>query len=985
MTATTICKVYLRRGPKKGFFYPVKRIRSGKVVAVLDSQGDWLQVSVDGRVGYLPKDSVRMEGGDDRYYELPEVLFAELSEIGKAREKGGGWDEVPPTGNDKDGRFSDIAAKLHSAELVALCLSGGGIRSATFNLGVLQGLAKIGALREIDYLSTVSGGGYIGSWLSSWISREKGSPSVKLDSVIGVLAQESEDTRGKEPYHVRFLRDYSNYLTPRVGILSVDTWTIIGTYLRNLVLNWLVLLPLLFAVLLLPRLLVHLVSGAVIEDFAPDEMLAARLFLIAGAVHAVFSIAYTVNNLPGIGDLRQSKRSFLFRFLAPLLLMACFLSAYWGYIYRPGCPVPGIGSFVGFGTAVHLVGWVVGILCLRQKPATWLTSGLACTALTGALAGFFGWGAATRLVPALLERVRYPKLLFATLSVPVILTVYLLTMALVVAFLSRRTGEQDREWWGRAAGMVILAGLVWCAGMAAVIYGPWFILSDARYFWKEIYTALGAGSGIAAAILGRGSSTPALRPGANMSKYRTTLLSFAAALFLLFLTQTLSLAATSVFWAAGYVSELSRGCIPASPLAYTTFPGLTSAAMPLNFLTHLHIVGSTRLDPALWIIAGGAMLLSFCMAWAVDINKFSMHAMYRNRLTRCYLGASRKREEREYQPFTGFDKGDDRLMTELPSRPFHVVNMAWNMVKGNRLAWQQRKAASFVMSPLFAGSDIEPDPTCKDVLPGGYRSIAEYAAGKNKSEPMTIGTAMAISGAAASPNMGYHSSPLVTFVMAFFNVRLGWWLGNTGTGMGEVWRRKSHRFSVVPLLKETFGFTREDGKDIYLSDGGHFENLGLYEMVRRRCRYIIVCDAGCDCDSTFDDLGNAVRKVRADFRVEVDLDFAAIKAKKSHFAVGTIGYACCDNGGAQNGLLLYIKPVLTGDEPADLFNYSRMHDEFPHEPTSDQWFDEAQFESYRKLGLHSLAQLAGEQKLNITQLFEKAYELHKDQVKKLPE
>jgi len=984
MTATTICKVYLRRGPGKGFVFPVKPIPSGREIAVLESQGEWLQISVDGEIGYLPRDAVRA-GFDDRYYELPEVLFEELREIGKAREKRGAWDQAPPAGDDKESRFSDVAAKLHSAKLAALCLSGGGIRSATFNLGVLQGLAKTGALREIDYLSTVSGGGYIGSWLSSWISREKGSPGARFDSVIDALAQESKESRGKEPYHVRFLRDYSNYLTPRVGILSVDTWTIIATYLRNLVLNWLVLIPLLFAVLLLPRFLVHIVSGAVIDEIALDEMLAAHLFLVAGAVHALFPIAYTVNNLPGIGDLRQSERSFLFRFLAPLLLMACFLSAYWGYVYRPGCTVPGFWSFVCFGTAVHLVGWVVGILCLRQKPATWLTSGLACTAMTGALAGFFGWVAATKLVPALLERVWSPKLLFATLSVPVILAVYLLTMALVVAFLSRRTGEQDREWWGRAAGMVILAGLVWGVGMAAVIYGPWFILPDATHFWKEIYIALGAGSGVAAALLGRDSSTPALRPGVFMSKYRTTLLSFAAALFLLFLTQALSLGATCMFWGAGYVTELARGCVPASPLAFISFPDLTSAAMPLSFLTHLHILGSTGLDPALWALAGGALLLSTCMAWAVDINKFSMHAMYRNRLTRCYLGAARDREERECQPFTGFDKGDDRFMTELPRRPFHVVNMAWNLVKGNRLAWQQRKAASFVMSPLFAGSDIDPDPECRDVLPGGYRSMAEYAAGKRKSEPMTIGTAMAISGAAASPNMGYHSSPLVTFVMAFFNLRLGWWLGNTGTGMGGAWRRRSHRFSVVPLLKETFGFTREDSKDIYLSDGGHFENLGLYEMVRRRCRYIIVCDAGCDCDSAFEDLGNAVRKVRADFRIEVELDIRGIRAKKSHFAVGTIRYACCDDGSSENGRLLYIKPVLTGDESVDQFNYSMMHGEFPHEPTSDQWFDEAQFESYRKLGMHSLAQLAGGRKLGVKQLFERAYELHKDQVKKLPE
>jgi hypothetical protein len=531
----------------------------------------------------------------------------------------------------------------------------------------------------------------------------------------------------------------------------------------------------------------------------------------------------------------------------------------------------------------------------------------------------------------------------------------------------------------------MLAAVVWGAVMAVVLYGPWFILPGAREFWQYLYAAVGGLCGVLAAKLGRAPSTPALRPGVSMSAYRTTLLSAAAALFLVFLAQSLSLFTSWVLWLARYPSSSQPRCLPFPAAPWLAAASGNAYRVPFDFDWHLASIDNGEIS-TVWIMLAAAVSLCLLMSWMVDINKFSMHAMYRNRLVRCYLGGARKEGEREQNPFTGFDRGDDIRMAELARRPFHVVNMAWNMVKGNRLAWQQRKAASFTMSPLFAGSDIDADPYRKrGGEPGGYRRVEDYAKGDKKRPQVMLGTAMAISGAAASPNMGYHSSTLVAFVMAFFNVRLGWWLGNTGTCMGDSWRKIRSVFSLVPLMKETFGFTNEGSREIYLSDGGHFENLGLYEMVRRRCRYIIACDAGCDCQSNFEDLGNAVRKVRADFQIEIDIDLAAIRARRLHFAVGEVNYRLCDGGEAANGRLLYLKPVLTGDEPVDIFNYDNMHDEFPHEPTGDQWFDEAQFESYRKLGAHSLESLREKHELTLEKLFEKAEKMHRDEVQKVHE
>src|SRR3954471_13184176 len=130
----------------------------------------------------------------------------------------------------------------------ALCLSGGGIRSATFCLGVLQSLARHKLIGKFHYLSTVSGGGYIGSWFSAWNKRGN------LAQIEDQLDCKGLEPGTVEPKEVTYLRTYSNYMSPSVGLLSTDTWTLIATYLRNLILNWTVFVPIILAVLLLPKI-----------------------------------------------------------------------------------------------------------------------------------------------------------------------------------------------------------------------------------------------------------------------------------------------------------------------------------------------------------------------------------------------------------------------------------------------------------------------------------------------------------------------------------------------------------------------------------------------------------------------------------------------------------------------------------------------------------------------------------------------------------
>jgi hypothetical protein len=198
--------------------------------------------------------------------------------------------------------------------------------------------------------------------------------------------------------------------------------------------------------------------------------------------------------------------------------------------------------------------------------------------------------------------------------------------------------------------------------------------------------------------------------------------------------------------------------------------------------------------------------------------------------------------------------------------------------------------------------------------------------------------------------------------MTLFNARLGRWFANPRRALNRD-KDTTPRTSLFLLFAELFGLTDAKSSYVYLSDGGHFENLGIYELVRRRCRLIVVIDAGADGKLGFDDLGNAIRKCATDLRVEIEINVSRIDRlrdadfSQDHCVAGTINYSKADGAEAPSGTLLYIKPSLLGTECAELLNYRKTNTTFPHESTADQWFDETQFESYRALG-YSIGKVA---------------------------
>lgn len=330
------------------------------------------------------------------------------------------------------------------------------------------------------------------------------------------------------------------------------------------------------------------------------------------------------------------------------------------------------------------------------------------------------------------------------------------------------------------------------------------------------------------------------------------------------------------------------------------------------------------------------VLVSIVMALLVNINHISIHRYYRNRLMEAYM------------PWTiiGKDRSesDELPLAKIPKTraPYHIINTTVNMVGSKKIKQRERGGDSFILSPLFCGSEAT-----------GYASTEEYIEGE-----VNLATALAVSGAAVNPNMYVTRSKPITFLMSLFNARLGYWIKKPSSASYD---KNSFYWSYYTyMFREMFSGLDETKEYIHLSDGGHFENLGLYELVRRRCRYIIVSDAGNDPNWSFGDLARVIEMVRIDFGAEVNLDTRPLQPKgetrlaDQGFIRGTITYK---DGTIAD--LIYINTVVIDGLPEDIYSYRRTNPKFPEQTTADQFFDEKQFEAYRELGFQLGFDLCG--------------------------
>lgn len=335
--------------------------------------------------------------------------------------------------------------------------------------------------------------------------------------------------------------------------------------------------------------------------------------------------------------------------------------------------------------------------------------------------------------------------------------------------------------------------------------------------------------------------------------------------------------------------------------------------------------------PVAWIALLTAVL-AVVYVWFININFTSPHRHYRNQLAEAYLIQPAKNP----QPDQPFEKAVDLKFSGAtsPAAPYHLINAALNVPGSQNPGMQGRLTDFFLFSRWFCGSPLT-----------GYRPTREWEA---KDAHLDLGTAMAISGAAAAPQMGLGTKRRLSFWLALLNVRLGYWVRNPVKSAGI--------FGGAPglwfLLKEMFGSMNEHSPWLYISDGGHIENLGVYELLRRRCKYIVAVDGEQDGRMTFAALTTLQRLASIDLGVKIDIDLNDLRLNeqglsRSHFRFCRIEYP-----GKHSGYLLYVKLSLTGNEGEFLRRYRLDEPAFPHHSTADQFFSEAQFEAYRSLGEH---------------------------------
>ncbi|MGN6150399.1 MAG: hypothetical protein ACTHOH_00120 [Lysobacteraceae bacterium] len=868
---------------------------------------------------------------------------------------------------------TDTHTAPDAVEPWGLALSGGGIRSATFGLGVLQALARNGLLGCFHYQSTVSGGGYIGAFLQGLIRRHGFATAFAVLSARtgGPQPQDADATRLARP--IQHLREYSNYLSPRKTPFSGDTLGIVGTYVRNDVLVQLQLCALILALTLVPLLLHDGLVGMAEHAPALAPTLAGVLGMIAVGLLA-FVTTYASRRTPAQGAPPPLWVAVASTATIWLLALAALVSAL-GFAHGGGLPagidallVPlsgdpawRLGMVGGLAYATMWLAWMVFDWALARfapsdAPPSALQRHVLRFVFATAASALFA-AVALVVVRGLLARIHAHG--FGTWHVAILgpsLTMLGVTLTgiLHVGLAGPALSDLQRESWarvgGKTAGLVIVGVTL---TMALTVYGPWllmqsFALGEAKWQglgWAGVVTWLATtATGVLAA---RGTAANGDAARSKRGRLFDVVVRCAPGVFVLGLIVALSLAGQALV--VHLVGAADAGFHVDPALSWRKSLGAYLQALDRGVGAHTDtLLQVMALALATWMLFG----------WAVDVNEFSLNAFYRNRLVRCYLGASNA--ARTPEPTTNFDEQDDLVLAELVEqerlhgrRPlFPLVGTAMNLVAAKQLDWQDRKAASFCLTPGFCGH-LPPDtrpgaPVVGDVRAAIAGTATAGRPGDALASTLSLGSAIAISGAAVNPNMGYHSSPAVTFLLTLFDARLGWWLPNPGHPRHP--RTDSSPFFGGWLLAELLGRTHEGGKFVQLSDGGHFENLALYELVRRRCRFILCVDAAADPGRAFGDLGNAVHKCRVDFGVEIRIDVSALRpgvdgrAARS-CAVGDIVYP-----DGSTGTLLYLKPTLTGEEPTDIQHYASAHPDFPHESTADQFFDEAQFESYRRLG-----------------------------------
>jgi len=834
-------------------------------------------------------------------------------------------------------RLALEAPDVNGIGRAGLAISGGGIRSATFGLGVLQALAKApvhptsgpssvpddpGAdppcvLREFDYLSTVSGGGYIGAFFCSLFipGRLRPVSGPPADSDIEAARQAYEVLRYEPPGRMRsstnyqdepigaaplaWLRENGRYLTPTGG---GDLLYAIALAIRN----WFGMQYVLGAMLLLFFSLLALGRNSLAKHWIPYRSVEDALLGYADASGSV-----------GV-------------WWSTLVIVVAALCLLW---LIPSCTAFWLSYPERGGSE-------------RDRPRWFSSPAVAALAIAAVT---FGIGAAWRLL--------FPHWAASQYLTAVVCAEALLGFAFhgatIIAITHKGTIADHRVWTTRNLAFGLQTTIAVAALALADTLGQSLYLvaqtAQTRAWWHPL--------------------TPAAALGALVWIVRKLALVFDEKARPSWLAKT---PASVIAGLAGGTLALLVATVWALVVQWFRWRGVAPNVRGLE-----HEAGL--------IILAGLTLLAAVLAWTSGqftgfINLSTLQALYGARLTRAYLGASNGArfagDGAALRSVADAVPGDqlplDRYYARDVLAPLHVINITVNQTidPAEQLVQRDRKG-----KPLA----VLPDGF---VIDGWYlpNSAHDVAAPKRPArgtrQTLMLGQWVGASGAAFTTGLGRTTSLGLSLALGLANVRLGtWWCSGEGHDpkrpIAGAFKNlfPTQTYLLYELLARFYGLRRELQ---YLSDGGHFENTAVYELLRpeRKLRLIVVCDDGCDPGFGFGDLANLIRLVRIDFQIEVEVDAAIAEDRvlgqvfgvPTDFAPGSTHAnkcallfnvyppLCRDRTQGPACRLVVLKPALIASAPHDVQQYGQTHRDFPQQSTANQFFDEAQWESYRQLG-----------------------------------
>lgn len=873
----------------------------------------------------------------------------------------------------------DLGAPRLAGRPIGLAFSGGGIRAATTCLGALQTLCRRRLLPWVDYLSTVSGGGYLGSALSSLLSinrRKVSASALGLDDQYLFTATDRPylTTRVKrfpfesrrdlqEPLHeelrgrfdgrvqLEHLRTHGDFLIRTKRLFHRDVLRALGTVFGGI-----------FYHLLLGLLVLVAIAGGYL----------AVLYLMAGPIPAAgFS---SLVGEPEVGT-------------------------YWRllFTFRAG-GVESAGPFlsaVGVGVVMLTLTMILCSL-IWSLPEAWFRRVGDSPEENREYHSLWALFFITLTIAVLVTKgvvVRDGwQLANITLPMGVYIGGWLASLALhwVVSTRSFNRNQRSRfaAWKGILDYLTVVSVLVILVPFALA----WINKGD-EWPVKEALAWLGslAGSGwLAKSALGKGGEGAA-------EKVK--------------LLQRLP--------------EILRNLVLGVLVTVVVVLGLLLVAALI-----LRLEAAAPLGPLAFrlSILGAALGIFALLGLATDFNKLSLHFFYRDRLVETYLqtlgpvlrgadsaevpgsldllrdngemrlvelhgshqdpaAASRplrrskaapaEQEARpapaayvaralpralgpgeriiQALPFAPPARADEELapVQAVTGAPLHLIVTCLNLTRSRDMTRRSRKSDSFVFSKLFCGSDTT-----------GYMDTRHYRSGETK-----LARALTVSGAAADSAMGFRTFFAQALAMTLFNVRLGQWIENPRYRNGaRAFRREGWVFWPFYLLQELLGASDASHRLVHISDGGHTgDNLGIYPLLQRRCRLIVACDAERDLELGFGSFNEAVRQVEIDLGIKIDIDLGCLRPDKAtglssrSFALGRITYPKDSERqlAAGTGWLLLVKSSLCGCESEPILNYKKRHPDFPHQSTADLFYDDAQFEAYRALGASMMDRALG--------------------------